>query len=455
MHGEVISNAKSRVLKLLDEGSFIEFDELQDVGVIIGYGTVLARPVCVISQNSDVMSGAVTKKGLEKISKAIDMAVKNGIPLITFFDSIGAKIDEGTIVLAGLGKVFSKIANASGVIPLIGVISGSVTGVMNFWVSLCDFTFMIDKTSSMFINSPQVLLADSGIDISGEEIGGASTHFNKTGSCSFLCNNEDKCVSELKKLLEYLPDNNLADTSVIDIDDLNRECPELLSEGICANDVINSISDNECFLEISAGFATNMIIGFSRIGGRVVGIVSNNGKIDGNGILKASRFVSFCDSFNIPIVTLIDSDGFLVSLKEEQDGLIRKCGKLLFSYADATVTKINVIFGKAYGGANLMMGTNPDMTLAFNNSKISVVEPKVAVNILYSEEILNSESPVSFREEKLNEYLEENVKAMHAEEDGFVDAVINPLSLRKRIISSLDLFSGKREIKSIRRHGCV
>jgi len=455
MHGEAISNAKSRVLKLLDDGSFVEFDELLDTGVIIGYGTVLNRPVCVLSQNSDVMSGAVTQKGLEKILKIIDMATKNGVPLITFFDSIGAKIDERTLVLTGLGSVFGKLANLSGVIPLIGVVSSCVTGVMNFWVSLCDFVFMIEKTSSMFINSPQVLLADSGIDISAEDIGGASTHFYRTGSCSFLCNDEDECTDKLKELLGYLPDNNLADIGVIDTDDLNRGCPELLEEGVTANAVINSISDKGYFLEVSAGFASSMIIGLSRIGGRVVGIVANNGKIDGNGILKASRFVSFCDSFNIPIVTLIDSDGFLVSLKEEQDGLIKKCGKLLFSYADATVTKINVIFGKAFGGASLMMGTNPDVTLAWENAKISVVEPKVAVNVLYSEEILNSESPVFFREEKLKEYLENDVMPVHAEKDGFVDAVISPLSTRKRIISSLDFFSGKREIKSIRRHGCV
>ena len=455
MHGEAISNAKSRIFKLLDEGSFIEFDELQDAGVIIGYGTIFSRPVCVISQDGEFLSGALTKEGTDKLVKIIDMAVKNGVPLITFFDSIGAKIDEGTAVLAGLGKVFGKLANASGVIPLIGVVSGSATGAMNFFVSFCDFVFMIDKTSSMFINSPQVMLADSGIDISAEDVGGANMHFNKTGSCSFWCRDEAECNDKLKRLLGYLPDNNLADTDIIDTDDLNRECPELLEEGVTASTVIKSISDDGYFLEVSSGFASSIIIGLSRIGGRVVGIVANNGKIDGNGILKASRFVSFCDSFNIPLVTLIDSDGFLVSLKEEQDGLVRKCGKLLFSYADATVTKINVIFGKAYGGATLMMGTNADVTLAWENANICVVDPKVAVNILYSEEILNSESPVSFREEKLKEYLEKFVSPDFAEVDGFIDAIINPASTRKRIISSLDFFSGKREIKSIRRHGCV
>lgn len=460
MQSEVISNAKKMICDFLDEKSFIEFDELLDLGVIIGYGTVNGRPVCVFSQDVSVMSGAVTSNGCEKISKIIDMAVTNGVPLISFYDSIGAKITERTRTFVGMDKVFSKLANASGVIPIIGVVSGIVTGVATFLINFSDFVFMIKDKSKLFINSPQVLMSETGCQMSADEIGGALVHATKTGVCSFLCNDEKDLMMRLSELLDVLPDNNLADVEVVETDDCNRVCEELLKEDILAYDVISSISDNGKFLEVQENFAKNIIIGFSRVGGRVSGIVSNNkeyndGKFNSNAIEKASKFVKFCDAFHIPLISLIDNDGFVTECDEELTGLINKSGKLLYAYSDATVPKISVIFGKAYGAANLMMGTGTDMVMAWDSAKISVAVPKSAVNVLFADEIKEAECPVSFREEKLNEYLENDALPTKAQEDGFVDMVITPIETRQRIISALDMFSSKREIKSIRRHGAL
>jgi len=460
MQNEVISDARKRVIRLLDEKSFVEFDELVDEGVITGYGTIGFRPVCVFAQDSSIMSGAITEKNCEKICKTIDMAMKNGIPLIGIYDSMGAKIDEGTKVFNGLNKVLIKLANASGVIPQIAIVSGMVTGIATFSVSFSDFVFMVDKKSKMFINSPNVLTAKSGEEFSAESIGGASVHFEKTGACDVFCKDDDECYSKVRELIEFLPDNNLVDTDIAESDDFNRSCDELLEEGITASKVIDSIVDENKVFEICSGFAKNIITSFGRIGGRTVGIVANNleyneGKLNTSAIKKASKFVRFCDAFNIPIITLIDNDGFEASASEELEGLIKSGSKLLFAYADATVTKINVIFGKAFGGASLMMGTASDTVLAWKDAKISVVEPVIAANILYSEEIMNAESPVEFRENKMKEYLEENAIAKNAANDGFVNSIIEPYETRQRIISALELFASKREIKSVKRHESV
>ena len=459
MHNEVISDARKRVISLLDEKSFVEFDELVDGGVITGYGTVAARPVCVFAQDFSVMSGAITAKNSEKVCRLIDMAMKNGVPLIGLYDSMGAKVDDGVKVFSGLQNILQKLANASGVIPQLAIVSGTVTGIATFAVSFSDFVFMIDKDSKLFINSPQVLTAKTGEDISAESLGGTSTHFEKTGICSVACENEEVCMTKVKELLTFLPDNNLADIEIIEKDDINRCCEELRSDDVKAYDVISSIADENRFFELNAGFAKNIIIGFGRVGGRVTGIIANNfeyneGKLDVDGIEKASKFVRFCDAFNIPLVTLIDNDGFEASVLGESK-LLKSSSKLLFAYSDATVTKVNVIFGKAFGGANLMMGTSADVVLAWNSSKISVIDPISAVNILYSEEIANAESPVEFRNKKLNEYLDEKVLPENAAKDGFISAVISPIETRQRIISALDMFSSKREIKAIKRHESI
>lgn len=456
MQNEVISDARKRVISLLDDKSFVEFDELFDGGVIAGYGTIGLRPVCVFAQDSSVMSGAITSKNCEKICKVIDMATKTGVPLIGFYDSIGAKIDEGVKVFAGLQNVLSKLANASGVIPQIAIVTGAITGVATFAASFSDFVFMIDKNSKLFVNSPLVLTSKLGRDFSAD----SKFHYEKTGICSFCCTDEDDCNAKIKELLEFLPDNNLADTDIIDSDDINRTCDGLVAGESFVKDIIDSICDDNKFFEVGEGFAKNIMVGLSRIGGRVAGIVANNrlyneGKLNINGIEKATKFIRFCDAFGIPVVTLIDTDGFEVSIEEEERGLAKESARLLFAYSDATITKVNVIFGKAFGGTSLLMGTLPDVTMAWEGTKVCVTNPISAVNVLYDKEIADAESPVEFRDEKLSEYMENEATLERAEMDGFVNAIISPSETRKRIISALDMFSGKREIRSVRRHESV
>ena len=458
MQNEVISDAKKRILSLIDSESFFEIDALKGSGIIAGYGTVSSRPVCVFAQDFSVMSGAVTYENCDKICKMIDMAVSTGVPLIGFYDSMGAKIDEGVEVFVALQKVLYKLSNASGVIPVLAIVSGTVGGISTFGVSFSDFVFMVENKSKMFISGPQAVTAVTGEQVTSESYSGAKAHFENTGSCNFICSDEDDCTNKIKELLNYLPDNNLADSEIIEKDENNRVCNELLDENIDVFKVINSVCDENKFFEVSGGFAKNIITGFGRIGGRVSGIVANNslvldGKINIDSSEKACKFVRFCDSFNIPIVTFIDNDGFIVSVEEENNGLAKKSAKLLFAYADCTVPKINVIFGKAFGGANLAMGTMADIVMAWDSAKIAVVNPRGAVNVLYSEDIAEADSPVDFRKEKTEEYIETN--AIPEKASGFVDTVISPVETRQRIISALDMFSSKREIKSVKRHESI
>lgn len=454
MQNEVISDAKKRILDLLDFGSFIEIDELLEDGVIAGYGSISNRPVCVFAQDFSVMSGAITEGNCKKLCKIIDMAIKTGVPLIGFYDSVGVKLDEGTKVFLGLQEVLGKLADASGVIPQIAIVSGVVTGIATFAVSFSDFTFMFENRSKMFINGPQTLTANTGIDVSADKIGGADLHSNKTGSCQFFCSDDNDCIGKIKELLSFLPDNNLVDADIVEADDNNRECVELMADAAGAKEIITSICDENKFFEVSKGFAKNIIIGFSRIGGRVLGIVANNEeKINISGIEKATKFVRFCDAFNIPIVTLINNTGFEASLEEELGGLVKKSSRLLFAYTDATVPKVSLIFGKAFSGANLMLGAQSDMVLAWDSSKISVIEPLSAINILFNNEIADSESPVEFRKNKLDEYIEKEANPRNS--IGFVDAVISPIDTRKRIINALDMLSSKRVSKSIRKHESI
>lgn len=455
---EKISEAKERVLKLLDAKSFVEVNEKSDLGVICGYGTIKDRPVCVFSQNGDVFSGAFSVENCEKICNIIDVALKTGVPIIGFYDSIGAKLQEDIKVLKSINKLIKKIANASGVIPQIAVISGSAVGIAGFMATLSDFIFMIKSKSKMFINGPQVVTSITGKEVTAEEIGGSDFHFGKTGTCHIIVDSEDDVISKVKNVIAFLPDNNLSDIEIIEADDRNRDIQTSDIRDI--RPLISEICDDSIFCELQSNFAENIIIGFGRIGGRGCGIVANNeyinnGKLDIDGMDKAYKFVKFCDAFNMPIITLINSDGFEVSLKEEEAGLAKKGAKVIFAYADATVPKIDVIVGKSFGGSSLMLGAGADITLAWDSAKIALLDPKTAANILYSEEIAAEEDPVSFREIKAKEYLDNFATAEHAEIEGFIDSVINYRDTRKRIISSLDLFLSKREIKPVRKHGTL
>lgn len=456
MQSEVISDARKVLSDLLDEKSFVEILENFDKGVICGYGTINLRPVCIFAQERTVENGAINEKNCEKICKIIDMAMQNGIPLIGIYDSMGVKIDESSRVFLGIRKVLDKMSLASGVIPQISVVLGSAVGVASFAVNFSDFVFMINKKSQMFVNGPQSIITAEGKEITAENLGGAGVHSEGSGMCDVLINSVEECIEKVKELLDYLPDNNLADIYVTDSDDLNRECDELNS-GIESNkEVVLTISDENKFFEIKAEFEKSVVTGFSRIGGRVSGVVANIEKtLNAKAAEKIIKFVRFCDAFNIPIVTFVDVEGSKISVDEEISGISGKLARLIYVYSDATVPKINIITGSMFGGASLTIGASPDMTLAWNNAKISVALPKVAVNVIYSNEISEAEEPVKYRQEKLNEYLENETIPEKAEATSFIDGVISPSETRKRIINALELYISKREIKIKKKHSSM
>lgn len=456
MQSEVISDARKILSDLLDEKSFVEILENYDPGVICGYGTINLRPVCIFAQEHTSDNGAINEKNCEKICKVIDMAMKNGIPIISIYDSMGVKIDESSKVFLGIRKMLDKMALASGVVPQVSIVLGSAVGVTSFAVNFSDFVFMIDKKSQMFVNGPQSIMAAEGKEISAEKLGGAMVHAEKSGMCDVVASSVEECIKKVKELLEYLPDNNLADVCIIDKDDLNRECDEL-NGGIENNrDVIFAISDENSFFELKHNFEKSVMIGFSRIGGRTCGIVASIQKtLNSASTKKVIGFVRFCDAFNIPIITLIDIEGAKISTDEEINGISESLAKLIYAYSDATVPKINIVTGSMFSGASLAMGASPDITLAWDVSKISVAMPKVAVNVIYSNEISEAEEPVKYREKKLNEYLENEAIPEKAEETSLIDGVIRPSETRKRIINALELYVSKREIKINKKHSSM
>lgn len=454
MQSEVISDAMRFVSDLLDEKSFVEMGEYKTSGVICGYGTINMRPICLFAQDSSINSGAINEKNCEKICKIIDMAIKNGIPLIGIYDSIGVKISENTGVLVGIRKMLEKLSSASGVIPILSVVLGSAVGIASFAVNFSDFTFMIDKKSKMFVNGPQSITTTTGDMISAEELGGAKAHAEKSGICDVYSKTIEECIGKIKTLLEFLPDNNLADVVIVDRDDVNRICDELENKNLDIDNIIKIVSDDNEFLEIKSEFSKGVITGFARIGGRSLGVIGNReNTLNIDSINKASKFIRFCDSFNLPVVTFINVEGTKVSVEEENSGLSASISKLIYSYTDATVPKISVLVGNAFGGAGLAMGIAADISFAWEDSLISATLPKTAVNILYSEEIANSEEPIKFREEKLKEYLASDVLPTNAVNSLLVDRVISPLETRQRIISALELYISKREHKLPKKHG--
>lgn len=453
MQSEVISDAMGFISSLLDEKSFVEVGEHDKSGVICGYGTINFRPVCLFAQDSSINSGAISERNCEKIFKAIDMAEKNGVPVIGIYDSIGTKISESTGVLVGIRKVLAKLSSVSGVIPVLSVVLGNAVGIASFAVSFSDFVFMIDKKSRMFVNGPQSITVATGNEISAENLGGARVHSEKSGICHVYSESVDNCVDKVRELLTYLPDNNLVDTEIIDSDDMNRTCDEICGS-LDVDEIIKSVSDNNKFFEIKGEFAKGVVIGFSRFGGRCCGVIANRENVlDINSINKIVSHIRVCDSFNIPLVTFTNCEGAKVSIEEENLGLAGYVSKLIYAYTDATVPKINIITGNVFGGAGLVMGTCSDISLAWDSAKVSVALPKTAVNVLYNEEIANSEDPICFREEKLAEYLDTEAIPENAVSSLFIDGVISPRDTRKRIISALELYVSKREHKLPKKHG--
>jgi len=478
--------ARERLNLLLDEGSFVEIDafvesrsidfdmqnkKIPGDGVVTGYGTVDGRLVFVSSQDFTVIGGSLGEMHARKITKVMDMAMKMGAPFISINDSGGARIEEGIDALGGFGDIFFRNTLASGVIPQISVIMGPCAGGAVYSPAITDFIFMVDKTSHMFITGPQVIKAVTGEDVTFETLGGANTHNTKSGVAHFECASEEDCFAQIKKLLSYLPDNNLTDPEeILTYDDVNRLDAELNS--IIPDDpnkpydmmeIIRRTVDNGDFFEIHKGFAQNIIVGFGRFGGKTAGIIANQpkvaaGALDVDASDKAARFVRFCDAFNIPLVTFTDVPGYLPGVAQEHSGIIRHGAKLLYAFSEATVPKINIIVRKAYGGAYIAMNSKhlgADMVMAWPTAEIAVMGPDGAANIIFKKEIAEAVDPIEFRKQKIQEYRDKFSSPYIAAARGYVDDVIEPAATRQRIASALDMLASKRETRPSKKHGNI
>ncbi|MFU0782037.1 MAG: Acetyl-CoA carboxylase, carboxyltransferase component [Thermoanaerobacterium thermosaccharolyticum] len=476
--------ARERIEKLLDEDSFVEIDafvehrcidfgmenqRIPGEGVVTGYGTIDGRLVYVYAQDFTVLGGSLGEYHAKKITKIMDMAVKMGAPLIGLNDSGGARIQEGVDALSGYGNIFFRNTLASGVIPQISVIMGPSAGGAVYSPALTDFIFMVDKTSQMFITGPQVIKAVTGEDVSAEELGGSITHSTKSGVAHFRAANDEECLEMVRTLLSYLPSNNLEDPPQHMMnDDINRLSDRLMeiipdnpNKPYDMKEIISEIVDDGIYLESQSMYAENIITAFARLNGRTIGIIANQPKIlagclDINASDKASRFIRFCDAFNIPLLNIVDVPGFLPGTNQEYGGIIRHGAKMLYAYSEATVPKVTLIVRKAYGGAYLAMCSKDlgaDIVLAWPTAEIAVMGPDGAANIVFKNEIKSSDDPVAARNEKIKEYRENFANPYRAASRGYVDDVILPSETRPRLISAFDMLLSKRESRPSKKHG--
>jgi len=485
-HTEGKLSARERIQLLFDENSFVEVDafiesrcfdfgmqkkKLAGDGVVTGYGTVNGRKVFVSSQDFTVIGGSLGEMHSKKITKVMDMALKMGAPFLSINDSGGARIEEGLDALSGYGDIFYRNTLASGVIPQISVIMGPCAGGAVYSPAITDFIFMVENTSQMFITGPQVIKSVTGEDVTSETLGGANVHTAVSGVAHFKSASEQECIEDIKRLLSFLPDNNVSDTIYLgetdsanrSIESLNDIIPEESNKPYDMFEVIGQIVDNSDFFEIQSYFAKNMIIGFGRLNGKSVGIVANQpkvmaGSLDMNAADKAARFVRFCDAFNIPVVSLTDVPAFLPGVAQEHNGIIRHGAKLLYAFSEATVPKVNVILRKAYGGAYIAMNSKTigaDMVFAWPSAEIAVMGPEGAANIIFKKDISASENPTETRKEKIAEYREKFSNPYVAASRGYVDDVIEPSETRTRIILALEMLNTKRENRPAKKHGNI
>ncbi len=478
--------ARERLALLFDEGSFVEIDafvthrctefgmadtKAPGEGVVTGYGTVEGRLVYAYAQDFTVIGGSLGEMHAAKICKVMDMAMKMGAPIVGINDSGGARIQEGIDALKGFGDIFYRNTLASGVIPQICMILGPCAGGAVYSPAICDFVFMVDQTSQMFITGPSVVKSVTGEDVTFDELGGAKTHATKSGVATMACATEEECFKQVKELLSMLPANNLEMAPVYECDDdLNRLSqtlssiiPEDAGKSYDIRDVIREVVDNGEFAEMFGAFAQNLVTGFARMNGATVGIVANQpkvmaGSLDCNSSDKGARFVRFCDSFNIPLITFTDVPGYLPGVTQEHNGIIRHGAKLLYAFSEATVPKINVIVRKAYGGAYIAMNSKhlgADMVFAWPTAEIAVMGPSGAANIIFRKDIAESADPIAARQEKIDEYTEKFANPYVAASRGYVDDVIEPDSTRPRLISALEMLMSKRETRPSKKHGNI
>lgn len=477
--------ARERIDLLLDEGSFVELnpfikhrttdfgmDKLEGPGdgVVTGYGKVHGKPVYLFSQDFTVFGGALGEMHALKIANVMDLAAKNGAPFIGLNDSGGARIQEGVVSLDGYGQIFYRNAIYSGVIPQISVILGPCAGGAVYSPAITDFVFMTDKTSQMFITGPKVIETVTGEKISSEDLGGSKVHNTISGNAHFRGETEEQVLEDVRRLLAYLPQSNQQKPEIEDVEVESDERPDLADivpfEAIRPYDirrVVEQVVDTGSFMEVQAEFARNIVVGFARIKGETVGLICNQPKVMAGGLDidssdKAARFIRFCDSFNIPLITFEDVTGFFPGIKQEHGGIIRHGAKILYAYSEATVPKITVILRKAYGGAYVALNSKSigaDVVFAWPNAEIAVMGPNGAANIIFAREIAGSDDPEAVRAEKIEEYREKFANPYVAASMGMVDDVIDPRETRIKLIQALEMMRNKQETRPFKKHGNI
>lgn len=478
--------ARERLEHLFDPGTFREIDvfvkhrcvnfgmdkvDIPSDGVITGHGRVDGRPVFAFAQDFTARAGTLGEMHAAKICKIMDLAMKAGTPVVGFNDSGGARIQEGVDALRGYGDIFYRNSIASGVIPQISAIMGPTAGGAVYSPAMTDWVFMVKKTSHMFITGPQVIKSVTGEEISFEDLGGATAHNEKSGVAHFACDSDEDAIRRIRHMLSFLPSNNMEDPPVAATGDdperrderLDTVIPDDPNRSYDVKDVISWIVDNGEFFEPHEHYAKNIVVGFARLNGRTVGIIANQPKflagcLDIDASDKATRFIRFCDAFNIPLLTLADVPGYMPGSDQEHGGIIRHGAKLLWCYSEATVPKLLVILRKDYGGAYIAMSSKhlgADMAFAWPTAEIAVMGAEGAANIIHRKTIENSEDPAATRQEKIEEYRQLFSNPYVAANRGYIDDVIVPSETRPRLIEALEILCTKRQSLPPKKHGNI
>ncbi|TQS74698.1 acyl-CoA carboxylase subunit beta [Ornithinibacillus gellani] len=484
-HAKGKMTARERIDYLLDDGSFVELNTFiehrttdfgmdqsiaRGEGVVTGYGKIEGKPVYLFAQDFTVYGGALGEMHGNKIAAVMDLAAKNGVPFIGLNDSGGARIQEGVSSLDGYGHVFYRNSIYSGVIPQISVIMGPSAGGAVYSPAITDFVIMVDKTSQMFITGPKVIETVTGEKITAEELGGAHIHNSKSGNAHIKAESEEAALDAVKALLSYLPANHGEKAAMKHHEETDNLRPDLVdvvpfdsTRPYDVKNVIHQVVDKDSFFEIHENFAKNIVIGFARINGETTGLICNQpkylaGGLDIDSSDKAARFIRFCDSFNIPLITFEDVTGFFPGIKQEHGGIIRHGAKILYAYSEATVPKITIITRKAYGGAYVALNSKSigaDLVYAWPNAEIAVMGPEGAANIIFAKEIAESENPEQTRQEKINMYREKFANPYIAAGLGMVDDVIDPRHTRIKLIQALEMLRNKQENRPAKKHGNI
>ena len=478
--------ARERIDYFFDDGTFTEFDqfrthrchnfemddrEVLGDGVVTGYGKVDGRTVFVFAHDFTVFGGSLGEVFAEKVTKVMDRAMETGAPVVGLNDSAGARIQEGIDSLAGYADLFHRNQQASGVVPQISVVMGPCAGGAVYSPAITDFIVMVEETSHMFITGPDVVETVTGESVGFDELGGTTTHASESGVAQFTAADEEAALDDVRRLLSYLPQNNVEDPPRVD----PRDDPDRRDESLAdlvpdeprkpydMTEIVERITDEGSFFEVAEAFARNLVVGFARLDGHAVGVVANQprvsaGTLDIDASVKGARFVRFCDAFNIPILTLVDVPGFMPGTDQEHGGIIRHGAKLLYAFSEATVPLLTVITRKAYGGAYDVMASKhigADVNYAWPTAEIAVMGPRGAVNVLYSDELDEHDDPERRREQLVEEYRDQFANPYTAADRGYVDDVLEPADTRPRLVSDLEMLRSKRKTNPDRKHGNI